>query len=93
MTLWGDNRVAALETTRGVYVEGAAGAREYHELFRRTFGPLVAIYASMADRTDRTAALDRDLLQFVARWNRGNEGGPVEIPYEYLLVVARARGA
>ena len=38
----------------------------------------------------RTAAgLDRALLDAVIRWNQGRAEGPVEIPYEYLLVVAQ----
>jgi len=29
----------------------------------------------------------------VIRWNQGRSTGPVEIPYEYLLVVARRPAA
>jgi hypothetical protein len=34
----------------------------------------------------------RDFLDFVGRSNRDTPEGAVEIPYEYLLVVARKRG-
>ena len=34
------------------------------------------------------AALDRDLLAFAAAADTGPPGGPAEIPYEYLLVLA-----
>jgi hypothetical protein len=50
---------------------------------------MVAIYTSLAGQPDRTAAVDRDFLEFVGRSNRGMPEGPVQIPYEYLLVVAR----
>ncbi len=86
--LFGD-RLASLEMTRSEYVERAGSPRDYCELFRQTFGPVVATYASLADDPDRTAALDRDFLDFATRSNRGVPGGPAEYAYEYLLVVAR----
>jgi hypothetical protein len=59
----------------------------------QTFGPLVAIRANLQQTPDRREALDRAFLEAVVRWNGGRSAGPVEIPYEYLLVVARrARG-
>ena len=90
--LFGD-RVESLELTRGEYVEEAASAREYHELFRDSFGPMVAIYASLADRPEDAAGLDQEFLEFVGRWNRGGSGSRIEIPYQYLLVVARKSAA
>jgi len=75
------------------YVETAPGAREYFELFRHTFGPMVAIYASLSDQPARMAELDASFLQFIARWNRGGPEGAVRIPYEYLLVIARKHDA
>ena len=86
--LFGD-RVDSLEMTRRKYVERADGPRDYCELFKHTFGPVVATYARLADDPDRTAALDRDLLDFATRSNRGAPRGPAEYAYEYLLVVAR----
>ena len=98
--LWGDEahvrtlfglRVESLQLTRREYVESAASPRAYLELFKRTFGPMVAIDASLADQPAQSAALDRDFLEFVSRSNRGTPQGPVQMPYEYLLVVARKR--
>ena len=87
--LFGD-RVESLKLTRHEYVEKAGGAREYDELFRQSFGPLVAIRASLADRPERAAQVDQEFLEFVSRRNRlpGYESR-IEIPYQYLLVVAR----
>ena len=88
--LWGDedhvralfgNRIASLDMTRREYVETAASPREYYELFQQTFGPMVAIRASLADQPDRLAALERDFLAFVTRSNRATTDR-VEIPYE-----------
>jgi ubiquinone/menaquinone biosynthesis C-methylase UbiE len=88
--LFGD-RLESLELTRGQYVERADSPRAYCELFKRTFGPVVGIYAGLAARPERTEALDRDLLEHATRANRGRPGGPAEYPYEYLLVLARKR--
>jgi SAM-dependent methyltransferase len=82
--------VASLETTRGVYVERSAGGPAgYVQLCRETFGPLIAIRASLAGDAERLAALDRDFMDFATRSNSGPAGGPAEYRYEYLLVVAR----
>lgn len=86
--LFGD-RVAALELTRGEYAERAADPGAYRELFKEAFGPVVGLYAGLADQPDRRARLDRDFLDFATRSNRGRPGGPAEYAYEYLLVVAR----
>lgn len=88
--LFGD-RLEALETTRRHYVERAESPRAYRELCKETFGPVVGIYASLADEPERSAALDRDLLEFATRADSGPSGGPAEYRYEYLLVIARKR--
>jgi hypothetical protein len=84
------SRTSSLALTRHEYVETASSAREYFELFRDTFGPMVAIYASLRGQDQRAAELDAAFLQFIARWNRGT-GERVQIPYEYLLVIGRKR--
>jgi len=90
--LFGD-RVSSLELTRRSYVESVGGGpSDYCEFFKQTFGPVIAVYASLADQPERAAALDRDFLEFATRANRGEPGGPAEYEYEYLLVVARKRG-
>jgi ubiquinone/menaquinone biosynthesis C-methylase UbiE len=96
--LWGDEahvrnllgtRVSSLTMTRQTYVESAPSPEEYCRLFMETFGPLVAIRASLADSPDRREELDRAFSSAIVRWNGGRGDGPVEIAYEYLLVVAR----
>ena len=83
--LFGD-RVASLDMTRRTYVERRPGGpRGYCDFVYETFGPAIAIRAGAED----PEALDRDFLQFATRANQGPPGGPAEIEYEYLLVVAR----
>jgi ubiquinone/menaquinone biosynthesis C-methylase UbiE len=68
--LLGD-RVESLEMRRAEYMEQAGSPEEYYELFRKTFGPVVAIYASVADQPERAAKLDQAFFDFVTRANRG----------------------
>jgi ubiquinone/menaquinone biosynthesis C-methylase UbiE len=84
-------RVESLELTRKEYVERAPTPPEYIALFDETFGPLIALRGLVAGDPERAASLERDLLEFAERSNRGADGGPAEYPYEYLLVVARKR--
>ena len=88
--LFGD-RTESLDMTRREYMERAASPSDYCEFFKETFGPAVAIRASLADQPERAAAFDRDFLEYATRSNRGASDGPAEYHYEYLLVVARKR--
>jgi ubiquinone/menaquinone biosynthesis C-methylase UbiE len=85
--LFGD-RVQPLEMTRHEYCETAMSSRAYYELFRDSFGPMVAIRAGLRDQPARMAELDAAFMKFIARWNRNASEGRVRIPYEYLLVIA-----
>ena len=83
--------VQSLDITRQEYLEEASSAREYFELFRDSFGPMVAIYAGLRNEPARMAELDEAFLQYIRRWNRDTSEERVRIAYEYLLVVARNR--
>ncbi len=85
--------VESLEMTRKEYVERADSPSGYRDFVKATFGPVIAIYASLAGDPERAVALDGDFLEFVTRANQGSPGGPAELHYEYLLVVGRQRGA
>ena len=98
--LWGDeehvrslfrDRVASLDVQRRTYTERAASPADYRRLFEETFGPLIALRATLATDLDRAAALDRDFADFTERANEGRADGPAEYVYEYLLAVARTR--
>jgi ubiquinone/menaquinone biosynthesis C-methylase UbiE len=98
--LWGDpdhvrelfgDRVASLELRPGSYIERAASPDAYVELFKRTFGPVVATYESLAGDSERRAAFDRDFLEFATRTNTGPDEGPAEYRYDYVTVLARKR--
>ena len=98
--LWGDeahvralfgSRVRSLSMTRHTYIERAPTLDDYVRLFMDTFGPVVAIRTNLEGAPERHAAFDRTFTNAIVKWNGGRKSGPVEIAYEYLLVVARRR--
>jgi hypothetical protein len=82
----------SIDVSRQEYVETASSPREYFDLFKYTFGPMVAIHRALSSEPGRSRQLDKAFLQFISRWNRDTDGG-VRIPYEYLLAVARKRSS
>jgi len=95
--LWGDeahirelfgDRVDWLQLTRATYTERADNPTAYCELFKSSFGPVIAAYATLEDNPARSLELDRAFLDFATRNNHGPRHGPAEYPYEYLLAVA-----
>ena len=64
---------------------------EYCEFYKQTFGPVIAAFASVEDDPERSAALDREFLDFATSANTGPPEGPTELRFEYLLLLARKR--
>src|SRR5215510_9849522 len=99
--LWGDpdhirqllgDRVSALEITPATYTERVPGGpRGYCQYYKETFGPVAAIYAALTPQ--QAAALDRDFLSFATQNNTGPAGGPAELDFQYIRVIARASSA
>ena len=83
-----DDRVEWHTLAREHYVERATSPAAYRAFFKETFGPVVAVYASLAGEPDRAAELDAAFLDFATRANEGPPGGPAAYCYEYLLAVA-----
>jgi SAM-dependent methyltransferase len=77
-----------LTMRRQTYVERADSPDDYCQLFRETFGPLMAIRAGLEGTPARLAEFDPAFLDAVTRWN-GAKTGSVQIEYEYLLTIAR----
>jgi ubiquinone/menaquinone biosynthesis C-methylase UbiE len=80
-----------LELTRTTYVERAESRDAYVRLFKEAFGPVVALFGALAAEPERAAELERALRGFAERRDTGGPDGPAELPYDYLLVVARRR--
>ena len=88
--LFGD-RVDWHTLARRHYVERAASPEAYCAFFKEAFGPVVAVYASLADEPDRAAELDGAFLDFAARANEDAPEGSAAYRYAYLLAVAQTR--
>jgi 2-polyprenyl-6-hydroxyphenyl methylase/3-demethylubiquinone-9 3-methyltransferase len=96
--LWGDEahvrelfgtRVSSIEASERVLVETVPGPPvDYCAFFKQTFGPVIAAFANVKDDSERTAALDREFLDFATKANTGPPEGPTELRFEYLLVLA-----
>ena len=84
--LFGD-RVEWRTLTRAHSVERAASPQAYCAFFKETFGPVVAVYASLAGEPDRAPELDAAFLDFATRANDGPPEGPAAYRYQYLLAV------
>ena len=85
--LFGDGIVDIVATIQSLPIERFASAVEFRDFFKRTYGPTIAVYRSIAEDTDRVAALDRDLEELGRRFGMGAEAGTPS--WEYLLFTAR----
>jgi hypothetical protein len=90
--LFGDG-VESLEIRETTYTERAPTPQEYVDLYKKTFGPVIAVYESLRDEPERSAQLDREFLDFAERARREAPDGSAEYPYDYVIVVARKRRA
>jgi SAM-dependent methyltransferase len=88
--LFGD-RVGDLTLRRQtVVLDHCAEPTEFREYWKRNYGPTIAAYKFNAGAPDRVGALDRDFLDFLTSWNRG-DGARASWEAEYLLVTATKR--
>jgi ubiquinone/menaquinone biosynthesis C-methylase UbiE len=95
--LWGDpdhlsqrfgGRVSTLEISPSIYTERVPGGPlGYCEYYKQFFGPVAATYAALP--AEQAAALDREFLAFAVQNNTGPAGGPAELDYQYVRVIAR----
>lgn len=67
-----------------VFADGAA----FRDFFKKSYGPTIAVYRSLADNPDRAAQLDAELAELADRQIAEGPGGTV-MEWEYLLFTAR----
>jgi ubiquinone/menaquinone biosynthesis C-methylase UbiE len=85
--LLGD-RVENIETrVQTLKVDQFGTPEAFRDYFKSHYGPTIVAYRGIADDPERTAALDRDLVDLARRFDLGQ--GRLE--WEYLLVTARRR--
>jgi SAM-dependent methyltransferase len=83
--LFGDG-VTGLRAQRQALDVGVFGsAEEFRDYFKKHYGPTIAVYRNIADDAERTASLDRELVELARR--HGADDAAMQ--WEYLLVTAR----
>lgn len=88
--LFGD-RVSDLTMWRQtVMLDHCTEPAQFREYWKSNYGPTIAAYKFNADAPDRIEALDRDFLEFLTSWNRGDDQRAVW-EAEYLLTTATKR--
>ena len=97
--LWGDeehvrsllaDEVTGIETRRQTLtVDSFERPEAFRDYFKAHYGPTIAVYRGIADDPDRVAALDQDLVDLAARFDRGARSTVMD--WEYLLVTATKR--
>lgn len=95
--LWGDeNHVRELlgdrvtdvrAERRTVTIDEFRETGDFRRYFASKYGPTIAVYTSLADDPERTAALDTALDELAARFGEGSG----EMQWEYLLLTATRR--
>lgn len=85
--LFGDGVAHLTAERRRLRVDRFADAEQFRDFFKQYYGPTIAAYRGLADDPDRTADLDRALVDLARA--AGADSGSME--WEYLLVVAQRR--
>ncbi len=85
--LLGDRVESLTAVQQDLVVDHFATAEDFRDFFKANYGPTIAAYRAIADDPDRVAALDHDLVQLAARFDRGD--GHCVLDWEYLVVIAR----
>jgi hypothetical protein len=75
---------------RTLRVDRFAGPAALVDYYKTYYGPTIAVFRSLADHPERAAALDRDLIDLVRRFDRG--GSRTMVDLEYLVITAGRRG-
>ena len=84
--LLGDRAGGIRAERRSVTVDSFATPEAFRDFFKANYGPTIAAYRGLADQPDRTAALDRDLLELARHHDIGM--GKTVMNWEYLLLTA-----
>jgi SAM-dependent methyltransferase len=82
--LLGDDVTEVRAEVRSLPVGRFATGVEFRDFFKATYGPTIAVYRSLADDAERTAALDGALLDLAARY-QADDGA---MSWDYLLLTA-----
>ena len=88
-SLLGDRVTDVVARTEVLTVDRFSSPQEMRDLFKRAYGPTIAVYRNIADAPDRVEALDRELVELA-----GQHFDPATstMGWEYLLLTATRAG-
>jgi len=89
--LFGDNVIDLTFRRQTTLMERSPSPIEFREYWKRNYGPTIAAYKFNEDRPEQVAALDRDFLAFLEKWNQSTQDGHTAYEAEYLLITATKR--
>ncbi|MHA7262823.1 class I SAM-dependent methyltransferase [Arthrobacter sp. TMN-37] len=75
--------------TQTVVIDKFAGPEEFLHYFKDFYGPTISVYKFIADDQDKVGALDKALVELAGGANTAEEGAPLRMEWEYLLLTAR----
>jgi ubiquinone/menaquinone biosynthesis C-methylase UbiE len=84
-SLFGDRVTEFTATKRTVAVTRFDTAEQLRDYFKARYGPTIVTYRNLADDAERVAALDRDFVDLIRRFDSGS----TDLEWEYVLVTAR----
>jgi len=87
LSLFGDRVTDVTARRMTLRVDGFTTPEAFRDYFKANYGPTIAAYRGIADDPERTAALDRDLVDLAERFDHGD--GATLMDWEYLLFTAR----
>jgi len=87
LSLFGDRVTDVTARRMTLRVDGFTTPEAFRDYFKANYGPTIAAYRGIADDPERTAALDRDLVDLAERFDHGD--GATVMDWEYLLFTAR----
>jgi hypothetical protein len=88
--LLGDRVEQVSAETRTLRVTHFASPEGFRDYFKTNYGPTIAAYRFIADKPDRVAALDHDLVELGQRFDVGTDSTVLD--WEYLIFIARKVG-
>ncbi len=89
--LFGDRVTDVVARKQTVRIDRFAAPADLRDYFKARYGPTISVYKAIADDPDKVAALDRDLVLLVERFQQGKD--TVVLDWEYLLLTCRRVGS
>jgi ubiquinone/menaquinone biosynthesis C-methylase UbiE len=75
--------------TQTVVIDKFPGPKEFLHYFKDFYGPTISVYKFIADDREKVDALDKSLIELAGSSSTADQGSPLLMEWEYLLLTAR----